>query len=200
VPLPPRQHDRDGPLVIGAVGRLDAMKGFDLLLHAVSRLSDVRVIIVGEGDERPRLERLAAEQGISNRVSLPGWDDNPRNWLSKFDVFTLPSRSEGFPLTLVEAMFAGLPIIASQVGSVAEAVTDEETGLLVEPGNVEELTKGLARLRDNPSLRQELGAKARVEATQKHTAERMAKAYLDLWIEVIARPPASRLRVRELKA
>lgn len=200
VPPPPRRRDENRPLVVGAVGRLDAMKGFDVLLRAVSRLSDVRVVIIGEGDERSGLEQLAAEQGISNRVSLTGWDDNPRNRFPGFDVFALPSRSEGFPLTLVEAMFAGLPIVASRVGSVAEAVIDGETGLLVEPGDIEGLTKALTRLRDDPPLRKELGARARLAAVQKHAAEGMATTYLDLWKEVVARPRVPRLRVRELKA
>jgi glycosyltransferase involved in cell wall biosynthesis len=176
------------------------MKGFDVLVRAVSSLSDVRVVVVGEGDERSRLERLAAEQGISGRVYMPGWDDNPRARLPGFDIFALPSRSEGFPLALVEAMFAGLPVVASRVGSVAEAVNDGEAGLLVEPDDVEGLTRALARLRDYPSLRQKLGEKARAVAERKHTAERTAKAYLDLWNDLIACPPTPRLGVRALKA
>lgn len=195
-----RTHDGDRPFTVGTVGRLDAMKGFDVLIRAVSRLSGVRAIVVGEGDERSRLERLAAEQGISDRVSMPGWDDNPRTRLPEFDLFALPSRSEGFPLALVEAMFAGLPVVASQVGSVAEALDDGETGLLVEPDDVEGLTRALVRLRDYPSLRQKLGEKARAVAERKHTAEHMAKAYLDLWSNLIACPPTPRLRVRALKA
>lgn len=199
VSLPPRRRDKDGLLVVGAVGRLDPMKGFDVLLRAASRLNDIQVVIVGEGDERPRLEQLAAEQGVGSRVLLPGWDDNARNWLSSFDVFALPSRSEGFPLALLEAMFAGLPIVASRVGSVAEVITEGETGLLVESGDVQGLVEALARLREDPALRERLKEKARVAATQKYTAEQMAAAYVKLWKGVAARPRAARLRVGELK-
>ncbi len=195
-----RSPNGDRLLTIGAVGRLDAMKGFDVLIRAVSRLSDVRVVIVGEGDERPRLERLATERGISDRVSMPGWDDNPRVRLPEFDAFALPSRSEGFPLALVEAMLAGLPVVASRVGSVAEALNEGKGGLLVEPDDVEGLARALARLRDDPPLRQRLGEKARARAIQEYTAEPMAKAYLSLWKEVVACPPAPRLRVRSIKA
>ncbi|MCY7273996.1 MAG: glycosyltransferase, partial [Phormidesmis sp. CAN_BIN44] len=82
-------------------------------------------------DHRQSLERLAAELGVSDRVELRGWVENPRDHLAEFDVVAMPSRPEGFPLAMVEAMLAGRPVVATRVGSVPEAIIDGETGLLI---------------------------------------------------------------------
>lgn len=159
IPLTPRRRDGAGPIFIGVVGRLDAMTGHDVLLRAVSRLSNTRVVIVGEGDERSRLDRLTLELGIRDGVSLPGWDDAPRERLSGFDVFALPSRAEGFPLALLEAMFAGLPLAASRVGSVAEAVTDGESALLRRIWRRRRVDQGAGAIARRPIAATEVGNK-----------------------------------------
>ena len=101
-PQPPPVQP-DGQMVVGSVGRLDAMKAHDVLLRAIVAVEGVRVVILGEGAQRQALLQLASDLGVSDRVTLPGWIDNPRAHLSEFDVMALPSRSEGFPLTVVEA-------------------------------------------------------------------------------------------------
>lgn len=183
-----------GPLVVGSIGRLDRMKGHDVLLRAVAAVGGVRLVIVGDGSERSALTRLAAELGVE--LSLPGWVESPRSLLAEFDVFALPSRSEGFPLVLGEAMLAGRPVVASRVGAVAEAVGP--AGLLVEPDDVAGLADSLRALRDDAGLRARLGADARSYAVGKHTAEVMAARYAELWRDVAARRrggAAARLRV-----
>jgi glycosyltransferase involved in cell wall biosynthesis len=194
IPLPPRAPRSAGaPLVVGSLGRLDGVKGYDLLLRALARLPDVRAVVIGEGAARRDLERLARELGVADRVEMPGWVERPSEQLPDFDVFCLPSRSEGFPLSIVEAMLAGLPVVASRVGSVAELVVDGGTGVIVERDDVDGLVAALARLRDG-GLRQRFGAAGRTRAREHYTVEHMAKAYQELWTQVLAAPRTARLR------
>jgi glycosyltransferase involved in cell wall biosynthesis len=193
-PRPPRPARTAGaPLVVGSLGRLDAVKGYDVLLHALSALPDVRAVVIGEGAARPELERLARELDVTDRVELPGWADRPAELLPGFDVFCLPSRSEGFPLSIVEAMLAALPVVATRVGSVAELVVDGETGIVVERDDVDGLVAALDRLRDD-ALRAKLGAAGRNRARQRYTVEHMARAYEKLWERVVGAPCTPRLR------
>jgi glycosyltransferase involved in cell wall biosynthesis len=198
-PLPPVFANKEQEIVIGSVGRLDAMKGHDVLIRAVAQLEGVRVVILGEGAERRALEQLATELGVSDRLSLLGWVDNPRAYLPQFDIFAMPSRSEGFPLAIVEAMLAGLPVVATRVGSVAEAVTDGETGFLVNKDDVDGLAAALRRLRDDPQLRLRLGQRAQQVAKCNFTVEQMVKRYESLWRELVAKPQHSRLWVPQPK-
>jgi len=193
-PAPPPERP-PGQLVVGSVGRLDRMKGHDILLQAIARVDGVVVTILGEGEERPALEQLAAELGVSDRVHLPGWVEEPRNHLSSFDVIAMPSRSEGFPLAIVEAMLAARPVVAAQVGSISEAVVDGKTGLLIDKDDVDGLAAVLHRLRDDPCLRARLGQNGREVARTCFTVQHMAASYEQIWYKVIALPQAPRLRV-----
>jgi glycosyltransferase involved in cell wall biosynthesis len=195
VPLPPRSPRAVGaPLVVGSLGRLDQVKGYDLLLHALPRVPDVRVVVVGEGTARAELGRLAGELGVADRVELPGWSDRPASTLPGFDVFCLPSRSEGFPLSIVEAMLAELPVVATRVGSVAELVADGHTGLLLERDDLDGLVAALEQLRDDGALRARFGTAGRKRALAAYTVEHMAAAYQRLWEQVVAAPRTPRVR------
>jgi len=171
-PLPTQET-----MTIGSIGRLDAMKAHDILIRAIAQVEQVRVIILGEGDQRQSLEQLAAELGVSDRVELHGWVENPRDHLAEFDVVAMPSRSEGFPLAMVEAMLAGRPVIATRVGSMPEAIIDGETGLLIEKNDVNGLAIALRRLRDDPPLRTALGQRARKMALDQFTVDVMTAQY-----------------------
>src|SRR5262249_49116127 len=106
---------------------------------------------------------------------------------SSFSVFCLPSRSgtESFPLSVVEAMLAGLPVVATDVGSVTEAVRDGETGLIVPVDRPEKLAAALRRLLDDPGLRREMGSRGRQRALERFTAERMASSFERLYQEIL---------------
>ncbi|KAM3099320.1 glycosyltransferase [Phormidesmis sp. 146-35] len=182
-PLPQRK-----PMIVGSIGRLDAMKAHDILLRAIAQVENTQVVILGEGDQRNSLEQLAAELGIGDRVTLPGWVENPRAYLPQFDVVALPSRSEGFPLAMVEAMLAGIPVIATRVGSMPEAITDGETGMLIEKNDVNGLVNSLRRLRDDPRLRIRLGQQARKKAVSHFTVEAMTASYEHLWYKLLNQP------------
>jgi glycosyltransferase involved in cell wall biosynthesis len=193
---PPACHS---PMIVGSVGRLDAMKGHDILLRAIAQVDQVRAIILGEGEYRSTLETLINDLGIGDRVELPGWVENPRIYLPRFDVIVMPSRSEGFPLAMVEAMLAARPVIATRVGSMPEAILDQQTGLLIEKNDIDGLVKALRDLRDNPVKRLYLGETARKMALHQYTVEIMTTQYEQLWHHVRSRPPTPRLYVSRPK-
>lgn len=185
----------DGEIVVGSVGRLDLMKAHDVLLRAIAQVAGVRVVILGEGEQRPALEKLAIDLGVRDRLDLLGWVDDPRAYLPEFDVIALPSRSEGFPLAVVEAMLAARPVVATRVGSVSEAVVDGETGILIDKDDIDGLAVVLCRLRDDPVLRAQLGRRGREVAIACFTVEQMTANYERLWYKLVTAPQAPRLRV-----
>jgi glycosyltransferase involved in cell wall biosynthesis len=147
-------------LVIGAIGRLSAEKGFDLLLHAAQRVlaqgQDVAILIAGEGDEKPRLAALAQELGLGERVRLLGYCTDTCPIYEAMDVYALSSLREGLPNVLLEALAMEVPIVATRVAGVPRLLTERENGLLVAPGSVDELARALTELCANEALRQNL--------------------------------------------
>src|SRR5437763_8334591 len=132
---PPAPTRRLAPApVVGTVTRVDRHKGLEVLVEALRQLPQAHGVVVGEGPELPALRKLAEARGVGERLVTTGFDPEPRAALQGFDVFVLPSRFESLPLSILEAMSAGLPVVASEVGSVPEAVLDGETGLLVPAG------------------------------------------------------------------
>lgn len=153
-------------LLIGAVGRLSAEKGFDHLLHAAAKLveqgRDGRVLIVGEGEERERLQALAAERGLKDRVFFPGWVADVRPYYEAMDVFVLSSLREGLPNVLLEAMAMEVPVVATRVNGVPQVIQDRQNGRLVEPQNADALASAIAELADNLWLRERFRQMGRI--------------------------------------
>lgn len=197
---PAAARPSDGSLVVGSVGRLDPVKGYDVLLRALREVPGVRLEVVGDGDARAGLAELADRLGVAERVAWAGWHEDARSRLACYDVFCLPSRSEGFPLALVEAMLAGVPAVATTVGSVAEALDDGRAGLLVPPDEPAALAGALGRLRDDAALRRSLGGAARARAVAHYTVAQMVTAYEELWTALLATPPAPRVVVPRPRA
>ncbi|MDE2489574.1 MAG: glycosyltransferase, partial [Elusimicrobia bacterium] len=135
-------------VLVGAVGRLDRQKGFSTLIEAMARLkgTPVRCAILGEGPERARLEALIRRRELERTTWLIGECGEIPAWLSAFDVYCLPSLWEGLPNALLEAMALGLPVVASRVDGVPEAVTDGVDGLLVPPARPAALARSLRAL------------------------------------------------------
>jgi len=183
VALAPSQRVSDG-VVVGSLGRLHAQKGYDVLVRSLVGLEGATLVLVGDGEERASLLRLASKLGVRERVVLHGWSDDARSFLAGFDVFVLPSRFEAFPLTIVEAMLAGLPVVATDVGSVREAVVEGVTGSLVPADDSQALARALGALAADPERRRELGARGRRRALGLFTAEAMAAKYEALYDEV----------------
>jgi glycosyltransferase involved in cell wall biosynthesis len=174
--------------VVGAVGRFHSQKGFDVLIRAVAQLPGAHLVLVGDGEERIALARLARDFGISDRVTLTGWTQAAAACLRSFDVLAIPSRYEGLPLVLLEAMVSGCTIVATGVGSILDALQDGETGLVVPVDDADALADALRRLRNDPALRLRLGAAAAETARRQFTAAAMAAAYERLYEEILLRP------------
>jgi glycosyltransferase involved in cell wall biosynthesis len=173
----------NGPIV-GTLARLAPEKRLGVLIEALAELPDVTAILVGDGPERPALEALAERSGVGDRLQIEGWVSNPRAWLSAFDVFVLPSRYEGLPHAILEAMLAERPVVATDVGSVPEVVIDAETGILVTPDDPAALARAIARLLDDPELARRLGEAGRRLVLERFRPEGMVEAFESLYDEV----------------
>jgi glycosyltransferase involved in cell wall biosynthesis len=167
--------------IVGAIGRFEYQKGFDTLIRALTEVPGARLVLVGDGGERPRLEDLARDLDLAERIVWTGWRDDSRAFLPSFDVFALPSRFEGFPLALLEALLARSAVVAADVGSVAEAVRDGETGLLVPPDDPRQLAAAIRRLLADAELRRQLGESGRELVLGRFTADHMTRAFEALY-------------------
>jgi glycosyltransferase involved in cell wall biosynthesis len=174
-----------GP-VIGAVGRLEHQKGFDTLIRALSDVEGAALVLVGDGSERASLERLSRSVGVADRVVWAGWSDEPRGHLASFDVFALPSRFEGFPLAVLEALLARRAVVAADVGSIPEVIRDGETGLLVPPDDPAALASAIRHLLADADRRRRLGEAGRQLVLERFTAAHMARAFESVYKELLS--------------
>jgi len=169
-------------VIVGTVGRLHKAKGHRFLIEGISHLNGVLLTIAGDGSLRAELEREAERLGVSCRFMGAMDPDGVPLFLRAIDIFCFPSLWEGFPSALVEAMAAGLPVVASDIPSHREVLAD--AGLLVPPGNPEKLCQALKRLIDEPSLRELLGMKAK-ERAKLFSIERTVASYESLFEEAL---------------
>ncbi len=170
----------DGP-VVGTVGRAARQKGFDVLLEAIARVPGAQLVIVGGGAELTELVALAESLGISDRVEFTGWVDNPRDHLTRFDLYVQPSRFEAQGVAIAEAMLAGLAVVATDVGGIPDVVVDGETGLLVPSENPDALGNAIGELIDDPARRAEMGRAGRRRAVDRFTDDRMVAGFERLY-------------------
>jgi glycosyltransferase involved in cell wall biosynthesis len=167
----------DAPLVL-AVGRLIEQKDHATLLRAFARVreqhGDAHLAILGWGRLEAPLRALVIELGLEESAHLLGRVE-PRDWLTRADVFAHTSRWEGFGLVLLEAMLAGVSVVATRVSAVPEIVADGETGRLVAPGDVGAVAEQLSQLLADPALRERLGTAGQARARSQFSVEQMAK-------------------------
>jgi len=174
--------------VVASVGRLVLAKGFAELIRAVAQVlnteREVQLIIGGDGPDRLQFENLAA-QLLGPRARFLGGipDKDVADIYAAADVFALPSHSEGFGLTFVEAAFHALPCIGTDVGGISDVIVNGETGLLVPLGSERALTSALQLLYDDPLLRVRLGHAARTRALTRFTEDQMASQYEPLFVK-----------------
>ncbi len=176
-------------IVIGCVARLVTVKGLDNLVRTIplilGRCPRVRIVIVGEGPERRKLERMRQELGIEHALVLAGYSSDPSEIIACSDICVQPSLSEGLPTAVLEYMRAAKPVVATTVGGIPEAVTDQETGFLVEPGNLDALSDRIIRLASDPSLRKRMGEKGREIVHRRFDIGRVIRDYELLYHELV---------------
>jgi glycosyltransferase involved in cell wall biosynthesis len=167
----------EGRFLVGWIGRMTGVKRTGDVLHAFRLLRergvDACLCMVGDGPDRAQVEDLAAELGIVRDCLFPGYQEEVGQFFCAFDVFVLPSGNEGTPVTAIEALATGCPVVATRVGGVPDVVREGEDGFLVEPGAVEEIADRLARLAADPGLRARMGAAGRARVLPRYSIDRL---------------------------
>jgi glycosyltransferase involved in cell wall biosynthesis len=180
-------------LVVGIIARLTEQKGHRFLFDALARtpeLSSVHLIVVGDGDLKDRLRAEAQSLGLGPRVHFLGARRDLGDLLGAMDVFVLPSVWEGLPLSLVLAMGAGVPVVATRVAGIPEAVDEGRTGLLVAPGDAHALGRTLARLCTDPELRRRIGREGRAAVLPRFGVDGYVSAITRLYDNLLGQEAA----------
>lgn len=178
-------YNRSAQLLV--VGRLHPAKGIDILLEALCGLKayDFEVKVVGEGSQKSYLERLTEQYGLTAQVSFLGVRHDVECLMQNSDCLLVPSRWEGLPMVILEAMANGLPVIASAVGGIPEAVEHGETGYLVPSKNVTALRRVLKCVLENPYLLLNMREAARQKAVDSYAVRIIAQQHLDLYRDLV---------------
>lgn len=184
----------EGDLVIGCVARLDPIKGLDNLLTAIPGIlrhcPRARFVIVGDGPERGKLERMRGELGIGHALIFAGYREDPGDIIACCDICVQPSLSEGLPTSILEYMRAGRPVVATAVGGIPEVVVDQQSGFLVRPDDQEALSDRLVRLTMNPASRAQMGERGREIVRSRFDIRRVVRDYDMLYHELILGIPS----------
>ncbi|MEA3041710.1 MAG: L-malate glycosyltransferase [Sphingomonadales bacterium] len=182
----------EGEIVIGTIAGLRAVKNLPRLVRAVAAMSEknVRLVIVGEGPESERIVAEARSAHVADRLVLPGFLADPARWVGRFDIFALSSDSEQFPISLLEAMAAGLPVVATDVGDVAAMLSADNRPLVVARDDEAAFAAALDSLAARPDLRRAIGRANREKAAAEYDEQAMIAAYARLYGEAIGRPHA----------
>lgn len=182
-----------GDVVIGTMAGLRAVKNLPRLVRAFARSGAAgRLVIVGEGPEREAIFAAAQAEGVAERLLLPGFLADPARYVGHFDVFALSSDSEQFPISLIEAMAAGLPVVATDVGDIRAMVSAENRRYVVPVEDEAGFADALGRLIANRDIRHRLGSANRAVALERYDEKAMIAAYASLYGEAIGRPCAFR--------
>ena len=185
---------RDEVRTVITVANLRVEKNHEALIAAAETLApaypNLRFQIVGAGSRLAALQSLAEARGVSRRVEFLGHREDVPALLAAADLFVLPSRSEAFPNGAIEAMAAGLPVVATAVGGLMDLIEDGRTGLLAAPADQDALTAAIKAVVDNPALGHRLGAAAREDVTARYSFDRMVSAFEHLYEDGLHRHPS----------
>jgi glycosyltransferase involved in cell wall biosynthesis len=182
-----------GDIVIGTVAGLRAVKNLPRLVRAFAAMktaAKTRLVIVGEGPESERIMAEARALGVADRVELPGFRSEPHRWIGAFDIFALSSDSEQSPISLLEAMAAGLPAVCTAVGDIPDMVSADNKPLIVAPDDEAAFTAALDALAERRDLRHAVGLANREKAARDFDEGTMIARYARLYGEAINRPRA----------
>ena len=194
IPLPPGEETGDSarppsasarPIVL-TVARLDPQKNLSDLIRAAAQVPEARFLVAGEGPMRSALESEIRAHALDGRVELLGFRSDVAELLRACDLFVLPSLFEGLPLSVLEAMAAGKPVIASRVGGTDEAVVHGETGILVPPSDPAALARAIRELLADPATAQAYGARGRARVAREFSVDAMVERVSALYDELLA--------------
>lgn len=176
--------------VIGTIARLTKEKGHIYLIEAARNIVSVfpgtTFLIVGDGNERDRLEKRVMESGLKDKVIFTGQRKDIIDILSILDIFVLPSITEGLPIALLEALASQLPVVATNVGAVPKVIINRETGLLIEPRSVASLINAISELLSDWERARQFGYRGYQKVEKEFSAQCMADRYFNLYSEVLS--------------
>lgn len=185
---PLKSRDRIPGKIIGVAARLSPEKGVDLFIEAASMIAemerDARFVIIGEGPLRGELEARAKELGLDGRLAFKGFVDNVEEELRSIDVLVIPSRSEGQPMVLLEAMAAGCPVVAADVGGVADVLSGG-CGTMVPPNDPAAIARAVLRILSSPEEALRIAEAGRKRAEEAYSVERMVEETMNIYREVL---------------
>lgn len=180
----------DNDFVVGYIGRLSEEKGIKHLIEASSMLIGIgvslRVLIIGDGPSKKQLEELVRTERIESRVIFPGFKKDVENWMPGIDVFVLPSLTEGTPMALLEAMSFGIPVVASGVGGIPEVIESAKNGILVSPGEPDEIVNAVLTVCKNDGFRAGLSKMAKETIRDRFNLNEWVKKIELVYSEIIS--------------
>lgn len=180
----PGLRKRKGELIVGTLAGLRPVKNLPLLVRVIARSAhreQIRLVIVGDGPEKEAIAAEAEQHGIADQLVMPGFLGRPERFVGLFDIFALTSDSEQFPISLVEAMAAGRPVVASDVGDVRSIVTEQNLPFLAPARDEQALVEALDRLAGDAALRAETGAANMARAREDYDIGEMIARYGDIY-------------------
>jgi len=199
--VPPRIHLSELPahmrikkfigdsFVVGAIGRLSSEKGYAFLLQAIASLHragyDVKLVLAGDGPLKNELQEQTARLGIDTIVLFTGYLANASHYLRCFSVLAISSLSEGLPITLLEAMREGVPVVSTRVGGIPDVIEDGVSGKLVNPADTDSLARAIRQLADNPQICESMSNRASSRFRENFTSDRMAVEYLGIYNKLV---------------
>jgi glycosyltransferase involved in cell wall biosynthesis len=189
----------EGDVVIGAIGRLVALKNYDLLLKAAEILSEqnaqVKLLIIGDGPLFNSLNSMAEDLGIKDRVRFTGWRNDIENLMPAIDIYAIASGApEGLNISVLEAMAFEKPVVGTNISGISEPVINNESGLLVSPSDCEALADGLRRLVRDPESRERMARRGRERIKERYSVDRMVQRTSELYRKLKRSFDASRLK------
>ncbi|MBT3419280.1 MAG: glycosyltransferase family 4 protein [Candidatus Magasanikbacteria bacterium] len=185
-------NSEDSSLWIGSIANLFDTKGIDILIKAIAKNTDIqknlRYVIIGEGPERPTLEKMIKTHNLQDIFHLVGKKEDAAKYLQAFDIFILPSRKEGFPYSLLEAIEQNIPCIATNVGGVRSIIEHKKTGLLIQPESPEEIANAIIYAIKHEEKIKQFASEAK-KNNKQYTLEIMLQKTTELYQSLQQQPP-----------
>ena len=180
----PERDNQRVSAIVGTIANFYPPKGLEYLIEAAGLMIDkkVKFIIIGDGQDRLKLEDLIKKHNLNNNFILTGAIPDARKYLKAFDVFVLPSVKEGFPWAVLEAMVAEIPVIATRVGAVPEIIENNKNGIIIDSRNPEQIKNAINTLLNDKNLSIGIAKEGRKTAVEKFNLQKMVKKYEDLFL------------------